>query len=335
MRDSVRRTEQRRANGRAIFGFLAGCAGVAAGCGVGSGTSPQEPASLAGADAERDAHGGTGHDDGVGDGGGVADAQGDEAVTIAGDATVIDDAEAGDDALATQDATTPTDTGTPDAVADAAEAAGPDGAIVGQPAMCGFSACPPGAPCPDLIVDRDLLLSDIAIDTRNFLPTDCAVVEGCIAAPGVRRLLRFDVGSVNVGTADLVVGNPATGACFEYSQCHMHYHFKNFARYTLYQPDGVTIAAAGHKQSFCLDDVRQYPPAPGPMPATPFACTAQGIHIGWEDIYTNDLDCQWIDITGVPAGSYVLAAVVDAAGALPESDYTNNEARVPVTILPQ
>ena len=205
----------------------------------------------------------------------------------------------------------------------------------GGPAVCGFTACAPGAPCPDLIVDQDDLRASIVIGTRTFAPTDCAVVEGCITQTGTRRLLRFDTATANIGTGDLVVGSPMAGVCFEFSQCHQHYHFLGFSQYTLYQTDGTTVAATGHKQSFCLEDVEQYQPAPAPDPASPFTCMNQGLHVGWEDVYPHDIDCQWVDITGVPAGNYLLKVAVNTAGYLPESDYTNDTATVPVTIPPQ
>ncbi len=153
------------------------------------------------------------------------------------------------------------------------------------------------------------------------------MVEGCITQPGTRRLLRFDTATANVGTADLFVGVPTAGVCFQFSECHQHYHFLGFSQYTLYQTDGTTVAATGHKQSFCLEDVEQYQAAPAPDPATPFSCTNQGLHVGWEDVYPNDIDCQWVDITGVPAGNYLLKVAVNTAGYLPESDYPRTTPR--------
>jgi hypothetical protein len=146
--------------------------------------------------------------------------------------------------------------------------------------------------------------------------------------------LRFDTATANVGTADLVVGSPQTSACFQFSACHQHYHFAGFSRYVLYEADGMTLAAQGHKQSFCLEDVEPYAAMPGRDPAAPFDCANQGLHVGWEDVYPNDIDCQWIDITGVPAGDYVLSVAINAAGYLPESDYTNDSASIRVAIPP-
>jgi lysyl oxidase len=200
------------------------------------------------------------------------------------------------------------------------------------PQVCGFSACAPGAPCPDLVVDLDDLRASIVIDQRTFLPTDCALVEGCLTQSGARKLLRFDTAAANIGTADLTIGDPTMDACFQYSDCHMHYHFKGVGQYTLYRTDGTTVAAVGHKQGFCLEDVEQYQLAPGPMPTTPYTCQDQGLHVGWEDVYPNDIDCQWVDITDVPSGSYILSVLINTQHYLPESNYENNEARVPVTI---
>jgi hypothetical protein len=202
------------------------------------------------------------------------------------------------------------------------------------PAVCGLSPCTPGAPCDDLTVDREDLLASIVIDQRTFQPTDCAIFEGCINTTGTRRLLRFDTAVVNSGNADLVIGDTSENACFTYSDCHMHYHFRGVGLYTLYAPDGKTVAAAGHKQGFCVDDTRPYPQLQPPPadPAKPYDCMYQGLHVGWEDLYPADIDCQWIDITGVSSGDYVLSVRTNADHYLPESNYDNDEVRVPVTI---
>jgi hypothetical protein len=38
------------------------------------------------------------------------------------------------------------------------------------------------------------------------------------------------------------------------------------------------------------------------------------LHVGWEDVYPNDIDCQWVDITGVPAGNYLRTPLSYSAG---------------------
>jgi len=202
------------------------------------------------------------------------------------------------------------------------------------PQSCGLADCPPDGPCADLTVDQSDLLASIVISDRTFQQSDCAIAEGCITATGTRTLLRFDTGTVNSGTADVVIGDTTQNACFTFSQCHQHYHFRGVGHYTLYQSDGVTVAATGHKQGFCLEDVEPTSDL-SPPPASQimkYSCTNQGLQVGWEDIYPNDIDCQWIDITGVPPGNYILSVVINAGHEVPESNYDNNEARVPVTV---
>jgi hypothetical protein len=204
----------------------------------------------------------------------------------------------------------------------------------GDAPMCRLGAqCAPGAPCPDLTIDGQRLQTSAHIDTRAFAQSDCAIFEGCVAAPGNRTLLRFDTATPNIGTGDLVLGAPQTDtACFVYSSCHNHYHFQNYAQYVLYATDGTTVVATGHKQAFCLEDVGPAPGVNAPAPSSYFTCSNQGIHRGYQDIYGSGLDCQWIDVTGVPPGNYILSVTVNFAHVVAELDYSNNEVRVPVTI---
>jgi hypothetical protein len=221
----------------------------------------------------------------------------------------------------------------PQPEAAAPEASGaPDGPP--GPTACGLTPCAPGQPCPDLIVDREDLIASIVIQEQMFAPTSCAVEEGCITQTGLRRLLRFDTGTINLGSGDLHIGDPTQNACFTFSQCHQHYHFRGVGRYTLYASDGKTVVATGHKQGFCLEDVYPYPgmQPPAPQPAMPFTCNDQGLHVGFEDVYPNDIDCQWIDITGVAAGAYVLSVIINGDELLPESNYDNNEVRIQVNV---
>jgi hypothetical protein len=208
------------------------------------------------------------------------------------------------------------------------------GGDAGDAPMCRLgAACAPGAPCPDLTIDSNRLRTSAYVATRDFLPSDCAIVEGCIAIPGHRSLLRFDTATPNIGTGDLVLGPPSTSnACFQYSSCHNHYHFQNYANYVLYAPDGTTVVATGHKQAFCLEDMGPAAGQSAPTPPFTFTCSNQGIHRGYQDIYSSGLDCQWIDVTNVPPGNYVLSVTVNYAHVVAELDYTNNEVRVPVTI---
>jgi hypothetical protein len=188
----------------------------------------------------------------------------------------------------------------------------------------------PGEACPlpDLTVSFDAAQASMTIGHRDFPPGDCAIFEGCVDAPGTRRLLSFDTQTPNIGPVDMVLGDPTGQPGFEFSSCHQHYHFEGYATYELLDTQG-NIAARGHKQAFCLLDL-----APSPGTSTPprYSCGFQGISAGWTDIYGAGIDCQWVDITEVAAGDYVLRININPDRVLPEADYSNNSIEVPVTI---
>ncbi len=83
--------------------------------------------------------------------------------------------------------------------------------------------------------------------------------------------------------------------------------------------------------SFCLTDLLAVdPPARADgdvfLDLRPFDCGIyeQGINTGFADYYGADLPDQWIDVTGVPSGTYWVKLTVDPEGVLLESDKTNN-----------
>ena len=52
--------------------------------------------------------------------------------------------------------------------------------------------------------------------------------------------------------------------------------------------------------------------------------TRNGISVGWGDKYAWNLAYQWIDITGLPGGTYTIRAAVDLYGLFTEKVETNN-----------
>lgn len=173
---------------------------------------------------------------------------------------------------------------------------------------------------PDLTPDPQRFQSQMEIVDRLFAPDDCNFVEGAVGGVGYRRLLRFDTVIINAGDGDLVVGDRADPNnpyhdWFYFSPCHGHYHLRGFADYLLLRPDG-TIAAHGHKQGFCMEDSLKY----NGGKSHGYNCDFQGITSGWGDWYYKQLDGQWIDITGVPAGDYVVRMVINAAGTFDEGE---------------
>lgn len=215
---------------------------------------------------------------------------------------------------------------------------------------CVFAQEPAEDLLPDLIVDEAYL-------------HDYRVVDD--VAPG-RIHLRLSNATPNVGLGPLYVYgvlpvNPdgsqdvnqrifrsdgtyedRAASRFVYHPEHEHIHLEDWALYRLREvlPDGGVgpIVAEGGKTSFCLRDSRAYdaslPNAP-PLPEfTECAGAVQGISVGYEDVYTKDLPDQWIDITGLPWGSYWLESVVDPEDRILESDENNNVERIRVQVRP-
>ena len=159
---------------------------------------------------------------------------------------------------------------------------------------------------PDLTVDPQRFTSQMEIIDRLFDDGTCAIQEGAVGGTGYRRLLRFDTVVMNGGNGDLVVGtrsdpNNPYADFFEFAPCHGHYHIKDFSVYELVNTDGVTVVA-GHKQGFCFEDSFKYDGGK----SNGYNCAFQGITSGWGDWYYKQLTGQWIDITGVPEGDYIV-----------------------------
>ena len=219
----------------------------------------------------------------------------------------------------------------------------------------GNALCLAPAGCPNLVVDVARMDPDIQVQT--FPPTDCAVVEGSVHA-GTRTLLRFTFATPNVGPGDLVVGDPELRAdLFEFSLCHGHYHFKEYADYRLWTPEAFAQWDAlrkvmpnkqaaqvleenpdlrdgfvtGEKRGFCVIDVRMY--TSQALPGKYSDCSRlQGITAGWGDEYGKHLSGQWVDITGLASGTYVLEAEVNAERLLTEANYRDNRAWTSVDV---
>jgi hypothetical protein len=187
----------------------------------------------------------------------------------------------------------------------------------------------------DLTVDVDALARSLIVVDRTFSASDCSVIEGSITQTGLRRLLLFETRAVNLGELDVVVGNPASPVApllasdFQYHDCHGHYHMEGWASYELFQ-DGIPVAL-GTKQGFCLLDSGQAHPLG--QQTTAYHCAFQGLSSGYADIYARSLDGQWVDVTGVPGGDYVLRVTINATNRVFEADDVHpNTVEVPLTL---
>ncbi len=187
--------------------------------------------------------------------------------------------------------------------------------------------CPPG---PDLTIRQNIFENSLRIDSISA--QNCMVQEQCLTGYGMRTLIRFTTDIRNIGQTDYYIGNANTQpGQFSTQNCHGHDHYEGYAEYVLYKSNGNTIPV-GFKNGFCVLDL-DCPPGIGAK----YGCNNMGITAGCGDIYSSGLDCQWIDITDVPDGQYILAMKVnwdqspDALGRY-EVTYTNNWAQVCIDI---
>ena len=154
-------------------------------------------------------------------------------------------------------------------------------------------------------------------------------------AMGVEQLVRRTDGSAATYPVDGEIR-------FVESETHRHWHFLDFERYDILTADGKAVGR-DQKTGFCLGDrynASRSAVIPGEpdQPVWTQECgrgqperlvVREGISPGYGDDYVPRLEGQWIDITDLPAGRYVLRHRVNVDRALRESDYGNNSAEVP------
>ncbi len=188
---------------------------------------------------------------------------------------------------------------------------------------------------PDLTLNRARAEIDLALGTRTFddLACELHVDEACAGGPGLRSLLYFSVETPNIGTGDMLLGQPsADNEQFSYSECHEHFHFEGYATYALYDPNGDELAT-GRKQAFCLLDSNRFDREDETVSTSArFNCSFQGIQRGWSDVYHSRLPCQFIDVTDLAAGAYTLRVEINTGGTLEELDMSNNRIDIPIEL---
>lgn len=188
------------------------------------------------------------------------------------------------------------------------------------------------APFVDLAVAAKLMDVPPWFRDFTFAPEDPEVREGCTET-GRRRLLAFTVAVSNVGTAALDLGEAGPNdPRFSWSPAHGHYHVVDFATYRLLDRAGVVVVAA-HKQAFCLRDSSRVRPDAGRRRFDD--CVVQGISPGWADVYPANLPCQWLDVTDVAPGAYVLEVEVDPSRRYAEGSVEDDVWRRDVVLPPK
>jgi hypothetical protein len=155
----------------------------------------------------------------------------------------------------------------------------------------------------------------------------------------VRQLVRRSDGTVRLRPVRAELR-------FVRSETHAHWHLLDFERYELRRASDGTPVRPDEKTGFCLGDRYETDRSTRleGEPAEPvwteecgrgqpgLLTVGEGISPGYGDDYVPALEGQYVDVTQVPAGRYVLVHRANPEQAIEESDYGNNAASVLVQL---
>lgn len=216
----------------------------------------------------------------------------------------------------------------------------------------------------NLVPDVNVLADSLVISYQDFSNNPrahCLVADGCIgSAEGTRTLLRFTTKISNIGDENFRIGPRPTENIdrmpWHWDQCKNQWVVLGYASYELTpkhgdgdevqwpcrwengrlmpaEKRGRAPVASGSKNGFCLMDLDDV--VTGSNTCTGGAnCGNQGISVGCADVYSSGLQCQWIDITGIPLDNrpYELAVTVNPDQTMVEDDYSDNTMKVEVRL---
>jgi hypothetical protein len=126
---------------------------------------------------------------------------------------------------------------------------------------------------------------------------------------------------------------------------HRHWHLLGFERYELRRPGSAVAVVGDRKTGFCLGD--RYTVVGPSLPhrashasfrsrcgleQTQLLGIREGISVGYGDDYAANLEGQYLPLTGVPDGDYVLVHRVNVGRRLHEAAYDNNAASVLIAL---
>lgn len=205
---------------------------------------------------------------------------------------------------------------------------------------------------PDMIVDTSTMSSN------NY---DASTIPG-------RLLFRFESSLANIGPGDFLIMSTEEAVAddfesvnqwiyqddltppqpvildkFRYRISDAHMYGFDWVAYRIREVlpgDGVgPILRTGQKPFVRLTSSRTYDSSiPNYVPSAQAirgrapAYRRQGVSVGWTDIYIQQFELQWVDITGLARGEYWLEVEVNFDNLIQEADTTNNVGRIKVTL---
>lgn len=133
---------------------------------------------------------------------------------------------------------------------------------------------------------------------------------------------------------------------YELHPAHAHFHYRNFAQSHLWASNaegdrlGQSPVRSGRKNGFCMIDVDNvwfgrkgdaakaynFPRCNAPTESDASGTyMTNGISVGWADVYNWFLADQYIEVSGLEDGYYLLETEADAAGTIVETHEQDNE----------
>ncbi len=132
---------------------------------------------------------------------------------------------------------------------------------------------------------------------------------------------------------------------YEFHAAHAHFHYKSFGLTRLWASDvtgqhlGDGPLRSGRKNGFCVVDIENHwagqpesvdephygdPQCQVPSDLSNGVEMVQGISRGWADVYAAQLEGQYVEITGVPDGFYLLETIADPENTVMEANEHDN-----------
>ncbi len=203
------------------------------------------------------------------------------------------------------------------------------------------------------------LLPDLAQGTPTGVDT---VLDTSTATPQPRLVFDSTIGNVGEGPLILTARRRPGTATMEAHQVirrsdggkrvvrkvagilrfvqasdHRHWHLMGIDRYELWTGNASRRLRRDRKQGFCLGDRYQLSPNKRMphqprLPAYPGYCgknrpellkMVEGITVGWGDNYPANIEGQYIDITGIAPGRYLLVHRIRAGGLIESYPYND------------
>lgn len=207
---------------------------------------------------------------------------------------------------------------------------------------------------PDLVQEPPTQMSITQASAAYRLGMNSAV-ENFGQGPLLVNGHRASTATANM-TADQIINRsdgstqtfPSIGTIFFYAP-HNHWHYQGFDKYSLVNPTTGATVAPDQKSGFCLGDrytlnsngTRNENPAPGPFTTnncapgnTSALSVTEGISVGYGDEYVPQLEGQYIDVTGVQPGQYLVVHRTNSDRALQETNYNNDAASALISLWP-